>query len=76
MDAMDADDVAVALLQEVLRVPTTSHLGPSSGSYAACVAVLERAARERGFTTRVWESTSGKPVLLCTKVEPCGAASE
>ena len=37
------------LLQELVRIPSTSHLGPSSGSYAACVALLDKECKERGF---------------------------
>lgn len=39
------DAQAVSFFQELLRVRSTSHLGPSSGSYVAAVAVLEREAK-------------------------------
>merc|ERR1711991_102301 len=66
-DTMDSrDDAAVKLLQELVRIPSTSHLGPSSGSYAACVALLDKECKERGFKTQTYELIKGKPILLAT----------
>ncbi len=63
----DRDLRALELFRSLIRIPSTSHLGPSSGSYAACIALLESSAKERGLKTRVVEPVSGHPVLVCTK---------
>ena len=65
---MDArDDCAVKLFQDLVRIPSTSHLGASSGSYNACVALLETACKERGFETRIVSMAENKPILIATK---------
>jgi aminoacylase len=63
---LDRDQETIALFQEVLRVPSTSHTGPSSGSYEKAVSVLREAATQRGFETSVHYNVPNKPILLCT----------
>lgn len=62
------DQVALELFQKLVRIPSTSHLGPKNGTYKACVELLEAEAKLRGFQTRVVEPVEGKPVLICTKL--------
>jgi aminoacylase len=64
----DRDARALEFFRALVRIPTTSHLGPSSGSYAAAVTLLEKEAKQRGFATRVVEEVPGKPVLIATRV--------
>jgi acetylornithine deacetylase/succinyl-diaminopimelate desuccinylase-like protein len=51
MEEMDRG--ALELFRSLVQIRSTSHLGPSSGAYSACVQLLESAAKERGFETKV-----------------------
>ena len=64
----DRDAATVELFQKFLRIKSTSHLGPKTGSYTACVALLEEEAKARGFETKVHEFVKGKPVLIASKI--------
>jgi acetylornithine deacetylase/succinyl-diaminopimelate desuccinylase-like protein len=62
----ERDQQTLGLFQRFLKVQSTSHSGPSSGSYAQAVALLEEEARKRGFSTSQREMVPGKPILLCS----------
>ncbi len=64
----DRDARALEFFRALVRIPSTSHLGPSNGTYAAVVALLEREAQQRGLATRIVEEVPGKPVLIATRV--------
>jgi acetylornithine deacetylase/succinyl-diaminopimelate desuccinylase-like protein len=66
MSTDQRDEQTLAFFREFLRIPSTSHLGPTSGSYVACVDLLEREAKARGFETARF-GLATKPVLLCTR---------
>lgn len=62
------DEQSLELFRNLVRIPSISHLGPLNGTYAACVTLLEKEARERGFLTRVHDDVPGKPLLVVTKL--------
>lgn len=62
----DRDELTVGLFVEALRVPSTSHAGPSNGAYERMVELLRDAARQRGFETSVHYNVANKPILLCS----------
>lgn len=66
LTTMDRDELTIDLFRSVLRIPSTSHAGPSSGSYERIVSVLREAATQRGFETSIHYNVENKPILLCT----------
>jgi acetylornithine deacetylase/succinyl-diaminopimelate desuccinylase-like protein len=64
--AGERDDLTVEFFKKLLRIPSTSHEGPTSGTYTACVNLLKAEAEARGMTTRVVEPVAGRPILVAT----------
>ena len=55
---------AVDRFKAFLRVKSTSHSGPVTGTYAEAVALLKQYAEEIGLVTTVVECVPKKPILV------------
>lgn len=60
------EQAAVDRFKAFLRVKSTSHSGPVTGTYAEAVALLKQYAEEIGLVTTVVECVPKKPILICT----------